>query len=61
MERLSFTLNGKKRNIRKKDFYALAENLDIPKKSAERLIIKVCQRSEEQDRQTVSIFTRDDR
>lgn len=42
-EQMALTLNGKKRNIRKKDFFALAENLGIPKNTAERLIIKVCQ------------------
>ena len=37
-EQMALTVNGKKRNIRKKDFLILAENLGITKKVAERLI-----------------------
>ncbi|MDO5139229.1 MAG: HipA domain-containing protein [Oscillospiraceae bacterium] len=41
-EQLALTLNGKKRNIRKKDFITFAEKCDIPVKSAEKIIRKVC-------------------
>ncbi|MBP3871431.1 MAG: HipA domain-containing protein [Faecalicoccus sp.] len=37
-EQMALTVNGKKRNIRKKDFLLLAERLDITKKTAERLM-----------------------
>ena len=40
-EQTALTLNGKKRNIQKKDFYAFAYKCDIPKISAEKMIKKV--------------------
>ena len=40
-EQTALTLNGKKRNIRKKDFYAFAYKCGIPKISAEKMIKKV--------------------
>lgn len=41
IEQTALTLNGKKRNIRKKDFYAFAYKCGIPKISAEKMINKV--------------------
>lgn len=41
IEQTALTLNGKKRNIRKKDFYAFAYKCGIPKNSAEKMINKV--------------------
>lgn len=35
-EQLALTLNGKKRNLHKKDFYLFAQRCEIPKKSAEK-------------------------
>ncbi len=40
-EQTALTLNGKKRNIQKKDFYAFAYKCGIPKISAEKMIKKV--------------------
>lgn len=40
-EQMALTINGKKRNIRKKDFYVFAENCGINKKSAEKMTGKV--------------------
>ena len=45
-EQLALSLNGKKRNIRKKDFMVFAENCGIPIKSAEKIVKKVCQLEE---------------
>lgn len=41
-EQLALTLNGKKRNIRRKDFVKFAENCDIPVKSANAMLDKLC-------------------
>lgn len=41
-EQMALTVNGKKRNIHRKDFLVLAENLGISKKSAEKLMEKIC-------------------
>ena len=41
-EQLALTLNGKKRNIRKKDFKIFAETCGIPIKSAENIMKKIC-------------------
>ncbi len=41
IEQTALTLNGKKRNIRKKDFYAFAYKCGITKISAEKMINKV--------------------
>ena len=40
-EQLALTLNGKKQNIRRKDFMVFADALGIPEKSAEKMIAKV--------------------
>ena len=40
-EQMALSLNGKKKNIRKKDFYKLAENLGISSKVAEGLVNQV--------------------
>jgi len=40
-EEMALTVNGKKRNIRKKDFLALAENLGITNKTALTLMKKL--------------------
>lgn len=40
-EQLALTINGKKHNIRQKDFFALAENIGLNKKSAEKMIAKI--------------------
>lgn len=45
-EQLALTLNGKKRNIHKKDFYLFAEKCGIQKKSAEKMIKKLCSQKE---------------
>jgi len=41
-EQLALTLNGKKRNIRRKDFVAFAETCGIPVKSAHDMLDKLC-------------------
>ena len=41
-DQFALTLNGKKRNIRKKDFYTFAESCGIPKKAADHMITKLC-------------------
>ena len=41
-EELALTLNGKKRNLTRKDFIVFAENCGITKKAAEALINKIC-------------------
>ncbi|NCB00271.1 MAG: HipA domain-containing protein, partial [Clostridia bacterium] len=41
-EQLALTLNGKKRNIRRKDFLAFAENCSVPAKSANAMLNKLC-------------------
>lgn len=38
IEQTALTLNGKKRNIRRKDFYSFAYKCGIPKNSAENMI-----------------------
>jgi serine/threonine-protein kinase HipA len=40
-DQFALTLNGKKRNIRRKDFLTFAENSQIPIKSAEKIINQV--------------------
>lgn len=40
-EQLALTINGKKQNIGKKDFFVLAENIGITEKSAEKMIEKI--------------------
>ncbi len=41
-EQMALTMNGKKKNIHRKDFLALADNLNIPGKTCEKLISKIC-------------------
>ena len=41
-EQLALTLNGKKRNIRKKDFRVFAEACNIPDKAARHMIDRIC-------------------
>lgn len=40
-EQLALTINGKKQNIRRKDFFVFAEAIGITKKSAEKMIEKI--------------------
>lgn len=40
-EQLALTINGKKQNIHKKDFFIFADAIDIPKKSAKKMIDKI--------------------
>jgi len=40
-EQLALTINGKKQNIRRKDFLIFADTIGIPKKSAEKMIEKI--------------------
>ena len=40
-EELALTLNGKKMNLRKKDFYTFAEKCGIARNSAEKMIGKL--------------------
>lgn len=40
-EQLALTANGKKQNLRRKDFLVLAETVGIPPKSAEKMIDKI--------------------
>ena len=40
-EQLALTMNGKKRNIRRKDFFVFAENAGIPAAAAEKIISDV--------------------
>lgn len=41
-EQIALTINGKKRNIHKKEFKMLAEGCGIPEKAAENMIKKLC-------------------
>ena len=41
-EQLALTLNGKKRNLRRKDFKEFAKNCGIPEKSSENLLKILC-------------------
>lgn len=41
-EQLALTINGKKRNVHKKEFRILAESCGIPRNAAERMIGKIC-------------------
>lgn len=40
-EQLALTVNGKKQNIRRKDFMAFAQSVGIPEKSAQKMIEKI--------------------
>lgn len=46
-EETALTLNGKKANLRRKDFLALAGNIDLNRKAADRLIDSVLKRKDE--------------
>lgn len=50
-EQFALTLNGKKRNIRKKDFFALARSLEIPEEMAESVIREICLLKDQFERQ----------
>ena len=39
---MALKLNGKKRNIRRKDFFVFAENCDLTRQAAEKMVKKVC-------------------
>ena len=41
-EQLALTINGKKRNIHKKEFQILAESCEIPQNVAEKMLRKIC-------------------
>lgn len=41
-EQFALTINGKKRNIHRKEFKLLAESYGIPEKAAEHMITKIC-------------------
>ena len=43
---MALTINGKKRNIRKKDFKLFAEKCGIPEPAAEKMMKKLCSLSE---------------
>lgn len=45
-EETALTLNGKKSNLRRKDFFALADNIGLNRKAADRLIDSVISRKE---------------
>lgn len=45
-EQLALTINGRKQNIRRKDFFVLAENIGLNKKSAEKMIAKLLKLSD---------------
>ena len=45
-EETALTLNGKKRNLRRKDFMALADNIGLDRKAAERLIDSVLKKKD---------------
>lgn len=55
-EQMALTLNGKKRNIRKKDFAAFAERCGILEKSAEHMIKRVCSLREKMKEQCSRSF-----
>ena len=40
-EELALTINGKKQNIRRKDFIVFADTIGIPERSAEKMIEKI--------------------
>ena len=41
-EQMALTINGKKRNIRRKDFLVFAENCGLTRQAAEKMMKKVC-------------------
>ena len=50
-EQFALTLNGKKRNIRKKDFLIFARSLEIPEEMAESRIKEMCLLKDQFERQ----------
>ena len=59
-EQMALSLNGKKKNIRKKDFLALAENFEISEKTALRLIEKMLSYKETFLRETEESYISDE-
>ena len=47
VEQLALTMNGKRRNIRRTDFVKFAENCNIPAKSANAMLNKLCSLSDD--------------
>jgi serine/threonine-protein kinase HipA len=45
-EQMALTINGKKRNIRKKEFRLLAESCMVPEKAAKHMVEKTCSLAE---------------
>lgn len=45
-EQLALTINGKKRNIHKKEFRLLAEACGIPSNAAEHMLKKICSKKD---------------
>ena len=45
-EQLALTINGKKRNIHKKEFRLLAESCEIPSNAAEHMLKKICSKKD---------------
>lgn len=41
-EETALTLNGKKRNLTRKDFLAFAESCDLPERAAQKMLEKLC-------------------
>ncbi len=46
-EQMALSLNGKKKNLRKKDFISLADNLGIPKNAAVKMIAQIADHADE--------------
>lgn len=46
LEQMALTINGKKKNIRKKDFLEFASKCNINGKAAEKMILFICQKKE---------------
>lgn len=55
-EQMALTLNGKKKNIRKKDFMSLSESLGIQEKAALRMMDRILKLTDEFIRQTQSSY-----
>lgn len=59
-EQLALTINGKKQNIRRKDFLVFAETIGITKKSAEKMIAKIVKLKDEYIEMCNSSYMPDD-
>ena len=59
-EQLALTLNGKKRNIHKKDMRVFAEMSGIPAKAADRMLGKICSLEDKMIEQTKQSYLPDD-